>query len=275
MRHRILAPAALLAALVPALALAGCGSSDGGSSAEAPATSTTGTTGGPSTTPTTATATDGAAEVGIGPDASAPMRGQRYCEVLALHLADGSATADVWNSWPLGPCPQARWAALDPKELAKQQDVPLVVLNGPRYWLMDRIAKVGDVGSLPKDDFGGIPMYRQASVGIGPVADAATPYVAHEVDRKTTFTFDAGRRVFELVDDRGDTWVMQSWSQEEDPKLAEADLPGLGDRLELPDGWSYRSLVLDRPLEVVTTTQAARVLKDDLGNSYSALPPTD
>ena len=44
---------------------------------------------------------------------------------------------------------------------------------------------------------------------------------------------------------------------------------GLGDRLELPEGWTYRSHMLRTPLRVVTTTTKAAVLQDDLGNSYS------
>lgn len=82
-------------------------------------------------------------------------------------------------------------------------------------------------------------------------------------------TFDAGRAVYELTASDGTVFVMQTWSQQKDPELSEADLAGLGSRLELPDGWTYDSRVLDAPLRVVTTTTPAKVLQDDLGNSYS------
>jgi hypothetical protein len=62
---------------------------------------------------------------------------------------------------------------------------------------------------------------------------------------------------------------MQTWSQVVDPTLSRADLAKLGDRLNLPAGWTYHSRVLPETLRVDTTTQAAEVLQDDLTNSYS------
>ena len=38
---------------------------------------------------------------------------------------------------------------------------------------------------------------------------------------------------------------------------------------QLPEGWTYRTRTLRKPLRVVTTTTKAAVLQDDLGNSYS------
>ena len=117
-------------------------------------------------------------------------------------------------------------------------------------------------------------MYRQASVEVGDLAAASTPYVAHAVDRRTVFTFDAGRSVYELVDTEGTVYVMQTWSQQKDAALVEADLPRLAARLTLPAGWTYRTRALDEPLRVDTTTEAAQVLQDDLGNSYSRVTPS-
>jgi hypothetical protein len=197
------------------------------------------------------------------------MRGERYCEVLLVNPRDGVVSADVYNSYPLNTCPADQWEALDPAALAAENAAVLAVLNGPRYWLMDDVRKGGDVADLPKATFGGIEMYRQASVEIGDMAAASTPYVPHAVDRRTVFTFAAGRPVYELVDPDGNVYVMQTWSQQKDPALVEADLPGLASRLSLPDGWSYRTRTLDEPLSVDTSMVAAQVLQDDLGNSFS------
>jgi hypothetical protein len=196
------------------------------------------------------------------------MRGERYCEVLLVNPRDGVVSADVYNSYPLNTCPAEQWEALDPAALAAENAAVLAVLNGPRYWLMDEVRKDGDVTDLPKATFGGIEMYRQASVEVGDLAAASTPYVPHAVDRRTVFTFAAGRPVYELVGPEGEVYVMQTWSQQKDPTLVEADLAGLAPRLDLPEGWSYRARTLDEPLTVDTTTVAAQVLQDDLGNSY-------
>jgi hypothetical protein len=83
------------------------------------------------------------------------------------------------------------------------------------------------------------------------------------------FVFDAGRPVFEIVDADSRRWVMQTFSRTVDPELSMNDLAGLADRLALPDGWRYETHVLDAPLRVDTTTRSAKVLQDDLGNSYS------
>ena len=160
--------------------------------------------------------------------AGGSLRTKRYCEVLLVQLADGNATADVYNSFPLNDCPDALWTELDATAIAASEGAPIAVLNGPRFWLMDRIEKAGDVTELPKKDFGGIEMYRQASVAIGSMAEAATPYLPHEVDRASVFVFDAGQTVYELTDPEGTTYVMQTWSQQKDPTLAEADLADLG-----------------------------------------------
>jgi hypothetical protein len=62
---------------------------------------------------------------------------------------------------------------------------------------------------------------------------------------------------------------MQTWSQIVDATLSRTDLPGLGERLKLPAGWSYRPRMLSEALRIDTTVSAAYVLQDDLTNSYS------
>lgn len=196
------------------------------------------------------------------------MRGQRYCEVLVVTPAQGSISAEVYNSWPLNDCPGDLWSKLDAEAIAAERGAPAAVLNGPRFWLMDSVEKVG-AGDLPTATFGGIDMYRQATVDIGPLAEATTPYRTHAVDRKSVFTFDAGSTVFELHAPDGSTYVMQTWSQIVDPDLAEGDLADLGRRLDLPAGWTYSPRTLVAPLRLETTASAAQVLQDDLRNSYS------
>jgi hypothetical protein len=101
------------------------------------------------------------------------------------------------------------------------------------------------------------------------LAEAAKHYTIHNVDRETVFTFDAGRTVYELTAADGTKYVMQSWSQETDPNLAEAGLTTLASRLHPPAGWIYAPRKLTKPLRVVTTSADAKVLQDDFGNSYS------
>lgn len=206
-------------------------------------------------------------------DSAAPrqMRGERYCEVLLITMSNGSATGEVWNTYPLNDCPQATWETLDAKAIATENTVPIARLNGPRYWLMNSVEKVGGTTDLPRKDFGGLEMYRQATVEIGSLVDAMKPYSPRQVNRSAAFIYDAGQRVYQLTAADGTVYLMQTYSVQNDPTLTEAQLTDLGARLVLPEGWTYSSRILDAPLKVATDTTAAHVLQDELGNSYSEL----
>lgn len=197
------------------------------------------------------------------------LRGKRYGEVLLVDVgaeAGDGPQAVVYNTFGLNDCPPDLWSQLDAGALAAEHGVTAALLNGPRYWLMDGIVK--DTGG-PQETatFGGIDMIRQATVALTSMNPA--PYLANTVTRNAVFVFDAGQPVFELVDPQGRTWVMQTWSQVVDPTLSYEDLAGLGARLRLPEGWAFRSRVLDEELRIDTSSQAAQVLQDDLTNSYS------
>ncbi len=195
--------------------------------------------------------------------------GKRYCEVLLVRLTATGLVATVYNTYPLNTCPEARWSAMDATSVAAANGVPFAELNGPRYWLMDSIAKVRTGGEVVKS-FGGIAMIEEATVVLGgSVAAARVPFTPHTVSRQAAFTFATGRQVYELVAPGGTVWVMQTYSQIVDPTLSMADLPGLASRLTLPTGWTYRVRTLTRPLVVATADRPAQVLQDNLENSYS------
>lgn len=196
------------------------------------------------------------------------LSGKRYGEVLLVTPGEAGPQASVYNSFPLNDCPAELWSALDPKTIAAENGVAAALLNGPRYWLMNAIEKTQQGPRLIKS-FGGIEMLLQATVLLTAMNPA--PYTANQVNRHTVFTFDAGEEIYELHDPAYRRWVMQTWSQIVDPNLSRTDLPKLGERLKLPDGWTYQSRVLDGPLRIDTTTHAAQVLQDDLTNSYSLL----
>jgi hypothetical protein len=176
--------------------------------------------------------------------------------------------ATVYNSYPLNDCPAELWSALDAQAIATENGAATVLLNGPRYWLMNSIEKATQGPRMIKN-FGGIDMLLQATVLLTAMNPA--PYTANQVNRHTIFTFDAGERIYELQDPAFRRWVMQTWSQIVDPELSRADLPQLGERLDLPEGWTYQTRVLESPLRIDSATHAALVLQDDLTNSYSLI----
>lgn len=198
--------------------------------------------------------------------AAGDLSGKRYGEVLLVTPGEAGPQATVYNSFPLNDCPAELWSALDAHAIATENGAATALLNGPRYWLMNSIEKPSAGMQIIKT-FGGIDMLLQATVLLSSMNPS--PYTVNQVSRNTVFVFDAGQEIYELQDPHGRQWVMQTWSQVADPNLSRADLPKLGERLNLPTGWAYHSRVLSDELRVDTTTQAAQVLQDDLTNSYS------
>ena len=246
------AAGSVAAATALLLVLAGCGSSDASNS----------------TASSTASSTRPTAKPPIETPAGTGLRAKRYCEVLLVSpSSSGGVSADVYNSFPMNACPQAQWVALDAKAIATSNQALIALLNGPRYWLMDRIKKTA--GPELHQDFGGIDMIKRATVAITDIVAANKPYNVNHVNRKTEFTFNAGSEIYELTDPGGAKYVMQSWSQQIDPNLVESGLASLGARLALPPGWSFATRKLTAPLRVVTTTTDATVVQDDLKTSYS------
>lgn len=196
------------------------------------------------------------------------MRGVRYGEVLAVYLRETGLEAEVYGTQMLNECPQEQWETLDAGVIAQEMGALVVKLNGPRYWTLDGLGqKVAVVDPIFRD-FNGITMRRIATVDLGG-NPSTQPYVERYVNRGAVFFFDAGSPVYELVNPAGVAYVMQAYCVGVDPTLTAADLASLGDRLALPEGWSYRTRILDEELVVDTTATIATVLQDELENSYT------
>ena len=196
------------------------------------------------------------------------MRGVRYGEVLAVYQRDDGFEAEVYGTQLLNDCPQELWETLDPTAIAAELGAVFVKLNGPRYWMLDGLGtKVAVIDPVMRA-FNGLDMRRIAVVHLGddPVA---VPYTERHVNRGAVFFFDAGSPVYELVRPDGIAYVMQARCVGVDPTLTEDDLPTLGERLALPEGWTYRTRVLDEELIVDTTETVATVLQDELENTYT------
>jgi hypothetical protein len=196
------------------------------------------------------------------------MRGVRYGEVLAMFLRDTGLEAEVYGTQMLNDCPQELWETLDADAIAKDMGAVFVKLNGPRYWLLDGLgSKVAVVDPVFRD-FNGIQMRRIATIPLG--ADfAAGAYVVRNVNRGAVFFFDAGKTVYELVDPEGRAFVMQARCVGVDSNMSEASLVNLGERLALPEGWSYRTRVLDSELVIDTSATLATVVQDEFENTYT------
>lgn len=199
-------------------------------------------------------------------------RGARYCEILVGYVEGSDVRVEVYNTYGLSDCPDAAWSAVDPAKVKAERMADTVILNGPRRWVIDRFVNSTFLDGT-KTVIGGLEM-REAGQLVLPLAEAmSAPYSARTIQRNTTYVFDAGKKVYELVDPMGEVFVMQSFSMQQKPDLAEADLPGLAAQLTLPSGWTYRARDLTETQEVTAVGGMATVIQDDLGNTYQRTQP--
>jgi hypothetical protein len=200
------------------------------------------------------------------------LRNLRYGEVLLLRAVDGRFEAEVWNTMGMNDCPQDAWDELDAEAIAADRGALLALLNGPRYWVLDYIT-ANIRAEAPETTFGRLGMFRAAVVDFGTTPPTPGPWVERSILRETVFGFDAGREIYELVAPDGTTYVMQAYSRAVDGALSFEDLAGLGGRLALPDGWTYRVRTLTEELPLLSTDGVATVLQDDLQNTYQRVDP--
>ena len=196
------------------------------------------------------------------------MRNVRYGEVLTVFSRDGRFEAEVYGTQLINDCPQELWGTLDASAIAAETGAIAVKLNGPRYWTLDAFGQKLAVADPVLRDFNGITMRRIATVDLGEVPKLG-PYTETKVNRGVIFFWDEGQTVHELVNPDGLAYIMQALCIGVDPSMTPESLLTLGERLALPDGWSYRTRVLEEELIVDTTATIATVLQDEFENSYT------
>lgn len=200
------------------------------------------------------------------------VRGARYCEILVVSGRLTNLTATVYNTLGCNDCPSAQWKAIDPNKLKKELDARSIVMNGPRYFLMDKIGQTN--AAPPTTTLDGLQFKKRATLPISVkivLEGKAKPYTETTVDRSTQYVFNKGSRVYELISPEH-SYIMQSYAQLVDPNLTEKDLATLQTRLKLPRGWRYQTRIL--PAELVLETIAggeAHVTQDDLMNTYQRI----
>lgn len=247
---------------VAALGLSACSSGTGGVTTD---TSVTQTVDGEATV----------VEFGPGPENENPpvttdLRDARYCEMIPVTREGTTLTAWVYNTLGFNDCPDDLWQAITEDEVKEAYNALEANLNGPRHWVLDEIgAQQGGVTTSKETwFFGGIQMALRAQVDTSlRQGSVGQMYTVNTVTRQTTWKYEAGQPVFELTDPQGSVYTMQSYSQIVDPDLSYDDLADLGSRLQLPEGWSYGTRILDEPLDVVADG-TAYVVDDDLYNAY-------
>ncbi len=193
------------------------------------------------------------------------MRNGRYCEII---LSASLSQYKVYNTWGLNMCPENKWQAVTVEKVKQETKASRVHLNGPRYWVIDGFKNTNLINPTVTV-IAGIPM-REAGIvhlGLMDLLKLHKPYQNHEVNRESTWIYQAHKPVYELISPKGEVYVMQSYSIESHPQTL-ASLSNLGNTLHLPNGWHFKTGILKKTQTLATQNKKAFVIQDDFYNTY-------
>jgi haloalkane dehalogenase len=199
------------------------------------------------------------------------VRGVRYCEIFVVKRHLLKLRGQIYNTLGLNDCPGAQWSAISAERLKATLHADAIVMNGPRFFMMDSIASENMSNDVVELD--GLAMRLMGVLEV-PLSrkGGSKPYTDTTIERTTEFTYRAGQPVYELVPPTGAGYVMQSYSHIVDDTLTIESLTSLGDRLRLPTGWRYRVRNLEQELRLRTSGEIT-VIQDDFQNTYQRLDP--
>lgn len=197
------------------------------------------------------------------------LRNVRYGEIVPVFRKGAKLYIEVYNTVEHNELPGELWEALDVEEMAEEYGAEEVLLNGPRYWVIN--AAEGNTDRLNNKiaDFGGIEMKLVASLDetLFSMNLGENFYTESSVERETNWIYWKGNMVYELVSPEGDVYRMQAASMIEDANLTIDKLEYLGERLDLPEGWTYRARVLEQD-SVLDSHGMATIIQDEFINTY-------
>lgn len=193
------------------------------------------------------------------------VRNGRYCEVI---LSQSLTQYGVYNTWGLNNCPAKSWNKVTVDQVKKDTGSSSVHLNGPRYWVIDGFENTQLINPTIKT-LGGLQM-REAGVinfSLFDLLKTNSPYHKRKVDRQTTWIYQPGKPVYELIDPKGTVFVMQSYSVQ-NYSQTEKSLDQLATKLTLPVGWQYKVGLLKKLETLQAINNQAVVVQDNFLNTY-------
>jgi hypothetical protein len=200
-------------------------------------------------------------------------RNKRYCEILLINGIGPTLTGCVYNTVCVDQgCPADRWSALDAAALKKEFNATEIILNGPRFFMMDIISIT--TASKQHVNFGGVVMCPIAAINLSAgdllPSNAQQPFTETSIDRRTEYVYFKGQPIYLLLSPDKAAYIMQAYSQIVDPRLTYDDLPTLGEHMKLPEGWKYVQATPKSNL-TVRSHGTGHIIQDRLQNTYQRL----
>jgi hypothetical protein len=206
-------------------------------------------------------------------------RGYRYMELFLTCPGAGTGiyntmTFNIQPADSMDSAPDILMTNYSDAQVAKDYKADGSYMSGIRYWVHDRMRLVFSDNVRNMDGLD-TRWGANAAINAEDLSKGEQFYSYTPVTCNRTWYYDAGKPIFILDAPNGMIFVMQSYSIIVDKNQTYEDLPNLGSKLKLPEGWHFRTVVLDKDLTVngITVDGKAnqwRVTQDDLINTYSA-----
>jgi hypothetical protein len=200
------------------------------------------------------------------------IHGMRYCEIIVVTGNLPKLKATVYNTIGCNSCPPEQWKKLEAGNLKKELNAKTVILNGPRYLLMDKLGLSDTL--IANTNFDSLDMKERAVVIVTlgmAMKGRAKPYEETGFRRATQCVFNKGSEVYELISPEH-IYIMQSYSQMVDTTLTEDSLSQLQFKLKIPDGWQFKKIILEEDFVLTTLdTTEAYIMQDELQNTYQRM----
>ncbi len=147
-------------------------------------------------------------------------------------------------------------------------NVQSIQKNGPHFWVMDSQT----IGFGETKSFGGIDARWAAQAPVSSLggSEGSTPYEPFQTCKTQKMVYDAGQKVWEMIDGKGQAWILQA----HEAQFSLDDLDTLDAQMKsLPDGWNWRTRTLNDQLVLdLKAADCNMGIGDEFHQYYTLVP---
>ena len=197
------------------------------------------------------------------------VRGKIYFELFTAYRKFRNIEAGIYNTIKRIPVPLNEWENLDTENIKKELGAAAIIKNGPRFWVMDELRGyyTGESREFAGYTFDLVARLSRRADDIS----RRDNYTEQSINRYTDFIFHKGKKIYELISDKGITYTLQAASQEIIKDQKPEDLDSLQGKLKLPEGWTFKARTLTEDV-IFKIRGEAHVIQDEFRNTYQRNP---
>lgn len=197
------------------------------------------------------------------------VRGKIYFELFTAYRKFRNIEAGIYNTIKRIPVPLNDWDNLDIEIIKKELGAAAIIKNGPRFWVMDELCGyyTGESRVFAGYTFDLVARLSRRADDIS----RRDNYTEQNINRYTDFIFHKGKKIYELISDKGIVYTLQAASQEIIKDQKPEDLDSLPEKLKLPEGWTFRARILTEDV-IFEIRGEAHIIQDEYRNTYQRNP---